>query len=52
MTELAEFYGGSKVLSRNVKDDNLKSWFEHIAEEVVGLYKLNPEGIQLQNAWF
>ena len=34
MTELAEFYAGSKVLSRNVKDDNLKSWFEHIAEEV------------------
>ena len=23
-----------RALSRNVKDDNLKSWFEHIAEEV------------------
>lgn len=33
VAELAEFYGGG-ALSRNVKDDNLKSWFEHIAKEV------------------
>ena len=33
VAELAAFFGGG-ALSRNVKDDNLKSWFEHIAEEV------------------
>ena len=42
MAELAEFYGGSKVLSRNVKDDNLKSWFEHIAAEVRKLDYAEP----------
>ena len=35
---LARFYGGG-ALSRNVKDDNLKSWFEHIAKEVEKLVR-------------
>ena len=42
MSELAEFYGGSKVLSRNMRDDNLKSWFEHIAEEIGKLDYAEP----------
>lgn len=40
VNELAEFYAGSKVLSRNLKDDNLRRWFAHIATEIE---KLNPE---------
>ena len=37
LRELAEFYEGSKVLSREVKDLNLHRWFGHIANEVLSL---------------
>lgn len=34
VAELAEFFSGSKVLSHNVKDDNLRAWFDSIKAEV------------------
>lgn len=40
VSELSEFFSGSKVLSKDVKDDNLQKWFAHIAGEIS---KLRPE---------
>ena len=42
LEELAEFYEGSKVLSRTVKDLNLHRWFGHIAQETKSLEVGSP----------
>ena len=42
VSELAEFFSGSKVLSKDVKDENLKRWFSHIAGEIEKLEPKRP----------
>jgi WASH complex subunit strumpellin len=42
VAELGEFFSGSKVLSKHIKDDNLKNWFGSIQAEVEKLAAEEP----------
>ena len=44
VTELAEYFSGSMVLARQVKDDNLHRWFTKMAGKIMGLDENSPTG--------
>mmetsp|Transcript_12172 Transcript_12172/g.44420 ORF Transcript_12172/g.44420 Transcript_12172/m.44420 type:complete len:1190 (+) Transcript_12172:96-3665(+) len=44
VTELAEYFSGSKVLAREIRDDNLQRWFTKMAAKIAGLDENAPAG--------
>jgi len=37
VTELAHFFSGEQILTRNIKDGNLQQWFLNLAKEVTAM---------------